>query len=254
VSATIVLINMAVVHSVPNEYLNEFVKYLSIVLLPCGNHLLRNYYEAKNIIKKLGLNYKQIHACPSGCVLFRKENENLTSCPKSGRGKSRYMPNLKSSPCKVVWWFPFIPRVLCMFHSPAVSKLLRHHQKHPNTNKTVMKSIADSPAWKHITSKHVDPTFALEPRIRRLGLSLDGMNPFPYSNTTHLTWPVLVLIYNLPPYLVTKTFFIQLCILISGKDSPTSENIGVFIELVLEELQLLWTKIRAQDFLNPPGK
>jgi uncharacterized ferredoxin-like protein len=39
---------------------------------------------------------------------------------------------------------------------------------------------------------------------------------------------------------VTKKFFIQLCILIAGKNSPSSENIGVFIELVLEELQLLW--------------
>ena len=108
-----------------------------------------------------------------------------------------------------------------------------------------MKSIADSPVWKHVTLEHVDPSFALEPRNLRLGLSLDGVNPFPHSNTTHSTWPVLLLIYNLPPYLVTKKFFIQLSILISGKESPTSENIGVFIECLLEELQLLWTGVRA---------
>jgi hypothetical protein len=58
VSATIVLVNMAVVHSVPNEYLNELLKYLSTTLLPWGNQLPRTYYEAKNIIRKLGLNYK----------------------------------------------------------------------------------------------------------------------------------------------------------------------------------------------------
>ena len=97
----------------------------------------------------------------------------------------------------------------------------------------------------------MDPSFALEPRNLRLGLSLDGVNPFPHSNTIHSTWPVLLLIYNLPPYLVTKKFFIQLSILISGKDSPTSENIGVFIEPLLEELQTLWTGVRAQDLLNP---
>jgi hypothetical protein len=33
VSATIVLINMAVIHSVPNEYVNELLKYLNTVLL-----------------------------------------------------------------------------------------------------------------------------------------------------------------------------------------------------------------------------
>ena len=254
ISATIVLVNMAVVHSVPNEYLNELLKYLGTILLPRGNQLPLNYYEAKNIIKKLGLNYKQIHACPNGCILYRKEYEDHSSCPKEGCGRSRYMPNSRSSPAKVVRWFPFIPRVLRMFRSPAISKLLRHHIDHPNNDESVMKSVADSPAWKHVTSEHVDPSFALEPRNLRLGLSLDGVNPFPHSNTTHSTWPVLLLIYNLPPYLVTKIFFIQLGILISGKESPTSENIGVFIEPLLEELQLLWTGVMAQDFLNPVGE
>ena len=127
ISATIVLVNMAVVHSVPNEYLNELFKYLGSVLLPRGNRLPHNYYEAKNIIKKLGLNYKQIHACPNGCILYRKEYENHMSCPKAGCRRSRYMPNSRSSPTKVVRWFPFIPKVVRIFRSPAISKLLRHH-------------------------------------------------------------------------------------------------------------------------------
>ena len=59
ISATIVLIKMVVIHSISNEYLNELLKYLSTVLLPCGNKLPRNYYEAKNIIRKLGLNYNR---------------------------------------------------------------------------------------------------------------------------------------------------------------------------------------------------
>ena len=33
ISATIVLINMAVIHSISNEYVNELLKYLNIVLL-----------------------------------------------------------------------------------------------------------------------------------------------------------------------------------------------------------------------------
>ena len=95
ISATIVLVNMAVVHSVPNEYLNELLKYLGTVLLPRGNRLPRNFYEAKNIIKKLGLNYKQIHACPKGCILYRNEYENHTSCPKIGCGRSRYICQIR---------------------------------------------------------------------------------------------------------------------------------------------------------------
>jgi hypothetical protein len=85
-------------------------------------------------------------------------------------------------------------------------------------------------------------------------LSLDGVNPFPHANTTHSTWPVLLMIYNLPPHLVTKKFFLQLCILISGKDSPSQENIGVFLRPLLDELQRLWKGVPAQDFSKPDGE
>jgi hypothetical protein len=98
-----------------------------------------------------------------------------------------------------------------------------------------MKSVADSLAWKHVDT-NVDSTFGLDGRNLRLGMALDGVNPFPHMNTTHSTWPILMFLYNLPPYLVTKKFFIQLCILISGKMSPTNENIDVFIRPLVEEL------------------
>jgi hypothetical protein len=46
----------------------------------------------------------------------------------------------------------------------------------------------------------------------------------------------------------------QLTILISGKSAPTNENIDVFIRPLVEELQLLWKGIPAQDFGRPPGE
>jgi hypothetical protein len=116
-----------------------------------------------------------------------------------------------------------------------------------------MKSVADSPAWDHVDT-HVDPSFRLDPRNMRFGLALDGVNPFKHNNTQHSTWPILMLIYNLPLFLVTKLFFIQLCILISGKDPPTPEGLDVFIKPLVEELQLLWRGVQAQDFSKPPGE
>jgi hypothetical protein len=64
---------------------------------------------------------------------------------------------------------------------------------------------------------------------------------------------VLILIYNFEPWLVTKKFFISLCILISGKKSPTSSNIDVFIRPLLKELQELWHGVDALDFSKPQG-
>jgi hypothetical protein len=115
-----------------------------------------------------------------------------------------------------------------------------------------MKSVADSPTWEHVGT-HVDPSFLLESRNMRFGLTLDGINPFRHNNTQHNTWHVLLLLYNLLPFLVTKNFFIQLCILILGKESPTNESIDVFMQPLVDELQLLWEGVPAQDFSNPFG-
>jgi hypothetical protein len=91
ISATIVLINMAVIHGVSNAYMEELMKYLSNVLLPRGNRLPRTYYDARRMVKKLGLNYDIIPCCRNGCVLFRKELEHLTVCPKPGCGASKWL-------------------------------------------------------------------------------------------------------------------------------------------------------------------
>jgi len=61
ISATIVLVNMVVIHRVSNTYMDKLLKYLSIVLLPANNMLPSNHYEAKKLIRKLGLNYNIIH-------------------------------------------------------------------------------------------------------------------------------------------------------------------------------------------------
>lgn len=139
-----------------------------------------------------------------------------------------------------------------MFRSPTIAEMLRFHYDHPNLDDGVMKSVAYSLAWKHVDT-NVDPSFAKEVRNLRFGLSLDGMNPFTQNSTSHSTWPFLLLIYNLPPYLVTKKFFIQLSILVSSKLSPTNENIDVFIRPLIKELQKIWQGIPAQDFSKPSG-
>jgi hypothetical protein len=84
-----------------------------------------------------------------------------------------------------------------MYRSPAIARLLRWASQN-KTGMEEMKSVADSPAWEHI-NKEVDTKFNQENRHLRMGLSLDGLNSFSMQRSTHSTWPVLVLIYNLPP-------------------------------------------------------
>jgi hypothetical protein len=61
VFATIVLINMAVIHGVSNAFINKLLMYFSNVLLPQGNLLPKSHYLACKLIRKLDLNYNLIH-------------------------------------------------------------------------------------------------------------------------------------------------------------------------------------------------
>ena len=45
--------------------------------IPSNAKLPKDCYEAKKIIKDLGLSYKKINTCPKNCILYWKENANL---------------------------------------------------------------------------------------------------------------------------------------------------------------------------------
>jgi hypothetical protein len=242
--------NMCVVFGVSNKFTSELLRYLSEDLLPVGNKLPNSHYVASKTIRRLGLNYNNIHACPDGCVLYEDEHADLTVCPKCS--KSRWLEGTNSIPAKVIRHFPLVPRLKRMWRSPEIAKMLRGHTKHVSDD-GVMRSVVDSPAWKHINTDAAFDNFGHEDRNMRLALALDGVNPFKLSNTNWSTWPVLVLIYNLEPWFVTKKFFISMCILISGKRSPTASNIDVFIRPLLKELHQLWRGVCAQDFTQPAG-
>ena len=47
------------------------------------DHILpKTMYQAQKILGALKMPYEQIHSCPNGCILFRKEYEADAYCPK----------------------------------------------------------------------------------------------------------------------------------------------------------------------------
>ncbi|KAL4568843.1 hypothetical protein LXL04_024460 [Taraxacum kok-saghyz] len=54
----------------------EFLKFA----FPGGNKVPSSYYEAKKILKKIGLGYESIHVCKNDCMLLWKEHESLQNC------------------------------------------------------------------------------------------------------------------------------------------------------------------------------
>ena len=45
-----------------------------------GETLLSNYYEAKKLLRDLGLHYIKIDACLSNCMSYSKEHANANEC------------------------------------------------------------------------------------------------------------------------------------------------------------------------------
>ena len=220
---------------VSNNFVDELLKLLQESILPKGNTLPKTFHEAKCLLMKLGLSYNSIHACRDGCCLFRKELEDATECPICH--KSRYVDNSKTIPVKVLRHFPLIPRLRRMYSCTRLAELMKWHVDGKSKDK-VMRSVVDSKAWNHVNSTW--PEFAKEGRNVRLGLALDGVNPFRNQSLSHSTWPVVMLNYNLPPWLVTKNFFMMLTLLIPGKESVTDKNVDVYLAPLIEELQELW--------------
>ena len=73
----------------------------------------------------------------------------------------------------------------------------------------------------------------------RLGIAADGFNPFRTMSSTHSTWPIVVVNYNLPPWLNMKLENLILSTLIPGPNDP-GNNIDVYMQPLVEELKELW--------------
>lgn len=63
----------------------------------------------------------------------------------------------------------------------------------------MMRHPMDSLAWKNFDNVH--PSFALEPQNVRLGLESDEFNPFGNMSISYSMWPVVLIPYNLPPWM-----------------------------------------------------
>lgn len=84
----------------------------------------------------------------------------------------------------------------------------------------------DSPAWKHLNKTF--PMFASEIRNVRLGLSTDGFKPFGQTGKQYSSWPVILTLYNLPPWMCMKEQYMFLTVLVPGPQNP-KDKLDVYL-------------------------
>ncbi|CAH9092567.1 unnamed protein product [Cuscuta epithymum] len=210
-------------------------------LFPADNCIPKSMYEAKKVMKVLGLDYQKIHACRNDCILFHKQYTDLEKCPTCGESRWKEKKNGAISsahriPTKVLWYFPPIPRFKRMFQSPKTAENMTWHANH-RIKDGKLRHPADSPAWHHIDKMW--PNFSEESRNLRLALSSDGVNPHSSMSSSYSCWPVQMVIYNLPPWLTMKRKFMMLSLLISGPKQP-GNDLDVYLEPLIDDLKTLW--------------
>ncbi|GKF69347.1 putative reverse transcriptase domain-containing protein, partial [Tanacetum coccineum] len=120
------------------KLLNLKGKYLIKKMLPAGNEMVEKTYQAKKVMRLMGLGYKKINVCINNCLLYWKNDKDLTAC--------RWCVTSEDLRWHVIW------RI--------TDGVLRHP--------------VDSQVWRTIDEKF--PEIAEDTRNLRLGISADGVN------------------------------------------------------------------------------
>jgi hypothetical protein len=107
-----------------------------------------------------------------------------------------------------------------------------------------MSHPADGEAWQLFD--RVYPNFAKDARNLRLGLATDGFNPFSEQNSRYSMWPILVVPYNIPPWLCMQESNFMMALLIPGSKSP-GKDFDIFLEPLIKDLLDLWKGVPAYD-------
>jgi len=136
----------------------------------------------------------------------------------------------------VLWYLPIIPRFKHLFANGDNAKDLAWHENGRNCD-GMLHHPANSSQWKKIDRLFLD--FGKEARNLRLGLASDGMNPYGSLSTQHSSWLVLLVIYNLPPWLCMELKYIMLSMMISGP-RQSGNDINVYLSSLIEDLTKLW--------------
>jgi hypothetical protein len=203
---------------------------------PESNKVPTNTYRAKKMIWPVSMKFKKFHACTNHCILYHGKYENLHSCPHYGA--SRYKRNAgcrvyvddegpkswqkkkktakqipvledeeeegyvqRKSPTLSVWYLPAIDRLRALFGNLEDAKLMSWHASAERIKgDSKLRHPSDGKQCKSFNAKFTKE-FGDEARNVWFALSTDGRNPFGDLSSSHSTWPVILTIYNLPPYL-----------------------------------------------------
>ncbi|XP_026392065.1 uncharacterized protein LOC113287504 [Papaver somniferum] len=208
---------------------------------PKGNTFPAKYPTMKSMLIDLGMKAESIHACPNHCVLYRKENEKETVCPNCGASRyvvkqGKYGQITTKVLCKVLRHFKLTPRLRRFYTISWIARYMTWNDEAHSSPK-YMRHPVDSLQWQNMKTRW--PDFSAEAQNVWLGISTDGFNPRGIQRTSYSYWPVILVMYNLPPSLCMKEEFQIMSLLIPGQKAP-GQAICVFLQPLIDKLIKFW--------------
>ena len=94
-SSSLLLLDWQVENHVTNVGMDRLFALLRHAMLPDQNEIPSDRNAAKRIVKKMGMDYEMVHACPNNCTLYFEENAHLTKCPVTTCNAPRYRSDVK---------------------------------------------------------------------------------------------------------------------------------------------------------------
>lgn len=249
-STILEILNLKTKYNASDMLINDIFRLMHELILPQENSLPGSWKEAKKVLRAIGMKHEVIHACPNDCILFRKEHKHEVTCPECGA--SRYKENMltKKVPQKAMRYFPLVPRLLHTFRCSDLADYQVWHSNHRSDSGT-MRMTVDSHVNKFVEGEW--PEFRNDPRNIWLGLATDGISPFNVMGKAqrYAVWPVVLVNYNIPPWMSMKKGHLILSMLIPGPRQPTS--LDVYMAPLIEELEELWKGVPAYDNRRTTG-
>jgi hypothetical protein len=98
-------------------------------MLPPSNVLCHTYQDLHDIIKDIGMEYQDIHACPGDHIIYYGEHASKEECPKCQISRYRTDQVTKKVPRKVLCYIPIIPRLRQFLRCKNIVQIMDYHAK-----------------------------------------------------------------------------------------------------------------------------
>ena len=199
-------------------------------ILPPGNKLPSSYGEAVKAVEPFLIQPITFHACLNDCILFRGEHTDRDTCPVCG--ESRYVN--QGTPARRFTYLPVGPRLVRLFGTQNLAKIVQAHGLHLSSPKMHMYDIHDSPAWRLAYSS--DGLFSSEYRSIYFAFNTDGFNSYSQNRVSYSMWPIILTVLNLPRKIRYSFGNFWLIGTVPGNGTKEPQSLDPYLSVLVDEL------------------